>query len=71
MQHVVEDEYLRLAIYDAMRGVKLATLKRALTVDERRILSERIFAKIKQARWEVFCDLDHRSAHTGHFKGRE
>jgi hypothetical protein len=68
MQHHVEDEYLRFAIYDAMRGANLATLKRVLTEDERRILSDRIFAKIKQAKWEVSCDVNYESPHTSHFK---
>jgi hypothetical protein len=71
MQHIVRDEYLRFAIHDAMRGVKLAALKRALTEDERRTLSDRILAKIKQAKWEVSSDVNYESSHTSHFKRRE
>ena len=53
MPEVRPDDYLRFAIYDAMRGVELPTLRRALTEDKRRLLADAVFAAIKRARWEI------------------
>jgi hypothetical protein len=60
----VPDDHLRIAIYDAMRGVKLATLKRSLTEDERHEMAAAIFTKYKRCGWRVLCYIDGMSAHT-------
>src|SRR5258708_1021895 len=58
----VDDTHLRIAIYDAMRGVKLSTLKRTLTEDERNEISAVMFSRYKRCGWRVVCYLNGRSA---------
>jgi hypothetical protein len=53
MGETLPDDWLQFSIMDGMRGVRLPTLKRPLTEDERRELACAIFAKFKQARFEV------------------
>ena len=60
----VEDDHLRIAIYDSMRVVKLSTLKRTLTEDERNEISAVILSRYKRCGWRVICYLDGRSAST-------
>ena len=48
MSEVLPDDYLQFAIYDAMRGVRIPTLKRALTEDERRVLADAVFAAVNR-----------------------
>jgi len=53
MGETLPDDWLQFSIMDAMRGVRLPTLKRSLAEDERREQAHAIFAKFKQARFEV------------------
>ena len=60
----VPDDHLRIAIYDAMRGVKLSTLKRTLTEEERHELAQAMFSRYRRCGWRVLCYIDGRSAST-------
>ena len=51
-----KDEYLNFTIYDAMRGVKLPSIKRSLTEDERHILAKAIFDQFKLSKLAVLCN---------------
>jgi hypothetical protein len=53
MGETLPDDWLQFSIMDAMRGVRLPTLKRSLAEEERRELARAIFTKFKQARFEV------------------
>jgi hypothetical protein len=53
MGETLSDDWLQFSIMDGMRGVRLPALRRPLTEDERRELARAIFAKFKQARFEV------------------
>lgn len=55
MREPVQDHHLRAGIFDAMRGVKLPSNGRALSEDDRRVLSEAIFAAFNKNTWEVTC----------------
>jgi hypothetical protein len=50
---MLPDDWLQFSIMDAMRGVRLPTLKRTLTEDERRELARAIFAKFRLCGFEV------------------
>ena len=58
------DDQLRIAICDAMRGVKLFTLKRPLAEAKRHELSAVIFSKYKWCGWRTVCYIDGKSAST-------
>jgi len=60
----VEDDHLRIAIYDSMRGMRLSTLKRTLTEDERNEILAVMFSRYRRCGWRVVCYLDGRSAST-------
>jgi hypothetical protein len=51
------DEHVREAVGYALRGVKLAALKRRFTDDERRAISEAVVKHLNLCRWEVWHDL--------------
>jgi len=53
MGETLPDDWLQFSIMDALRGVRLPTLKRSLTEDERRELARAIFAKFRLCGFEV------------------
>src|SRR4051812_38244982 len=55
---------LQFMLCDAMRGVKLATLRRTLTEDERQILARAIFDRLKLSHCEVICHPSRGGAHS-------
>lgn len=63
MSKPVSDLDLLFSFSDAMRGVGLAALRRALTPDERDVLARAIFDRWKLSRWEVFCHPDQGNIH--------
>jgi hypothetical protein len=70
MPEFLKNEYLRIALYDGLRGVKLPTIKRALNDQERDILANALFARFKQSGWDVVCYPER--THLGHLaRGRD
>ena len=63
MSEPVPDFDLLFSLSDAMRGVKLAVLRRALTLEERDVLARAIFDRWKLTRWEVICHPDKGNVH--------
>jgi hypothetical protein len=64
MPEFLRDDYLRIALYDALRGVKLPTIRRALDNQDRDILADALFARIKQSGWDIVCYPER--THFGH-----
>ena len=53
MGETLPDDWLQFSIMDAMRGVRLPTLKRSLAEDERRELARAISANFRLCGFEV------------------
>ena len=63
MSNPIPEFDLLFALSDAMRAVKLPSMRRTLSEGERAVLARAISDRLKLSRWEVVCNPDRGNIH--------
>lgn len=56
MPEPVSEEHLKCALVDALRGLQLPPPHGKLTEQERHMIADRIFERLKLSKWTVSCE---------------